>query len=128
VLEIQPDQPAAANNLAYLIAQEKDSDLGEALRLAMLAKQALPDDPHIADTLGLVHYKRDAYGLAISQFQQALTNRPDDPIINYHLALAQFANNDMEGARTAVEKSLASPTAFGERSDAELLLKKMEKN
>lgn len=126
VLTIVPDQPAAANNLAYLTAQDANGDLGEALRLAMLAKQALPDDPHISDTLGLVHYKREAYGLAISQFQQALINRPDDPIINFHLALAQFANNDKEGARAAIEKALASQTAFAERAEAEQLLKKIE--
>ncbi|SHO46113.1 tetratricopeptide repeat protein [Desulfopila aestuarii] len=126
VLELKPDQPAAANNLAYLITQDKNGDLGEALRLAMLAKQALPDDPHIADTLGMVHYKRDAYGLAISQFEQALINRPDDPIINYHLALAQFGNNDMASARAALEKSLASETAFAERAEAEELLKKVD--
>ena len=126
VLELTPDQPAAANNLAYLITQDENGDLGEALRLAMLAKQALPDDPHIADTLGMVHYKRDAYGLAISQFEQALINRPDDPIINYHLALAQFGNNDMASARAALEKSLASETAFAERAEAEELLKKVD--
>ena len=74
-LELQPDLPAAANNLAWLLASEEGSDFGEALRLAMQAKQALPDQPHIADTLGWVHYKRKSYSLAISQFRQALDNR-----------------------------------------------------
>jgi len=128
VLEKTPDQAVAANNLAYLTVQEENGDLGEALRLAMLAKQAMPDDPHIADTLGLVHYKRDAYGLAIFQFQQALVNRPEDPIINYHLALAQFANNDKEEARLSVEKALASKTAFAEREEAEKLLQNIQQN
>jgi Flp pilus assembly protein TadD len=52
VLNLQPNSAAAANNLAWLIASEKDGDLGEALRLAMQAKQAMPEEPHIADTLG----------------------------------------------------------------------------
>lgn len=126
VLELAPDQPAAANNLAYLLTQEENGDLGEALRLAMLAKQALPDDPHIADTLGMVHYKRDAYGLAIPQFQQALVNRPDDPIIHYHLALALAGNGDKAGAKSALDKALASPNVFAERTDAEELMKKID--
>ena len=76
-LEIQPNLPAAANNLAWLLASEEGGDLGEALRLSMQAKQALPDQPHITDTLGWVHYKRQSYSLAISQFRQALESRPE---------------------------------------------------
>ncbi|MFV0438597.1 MAG: tetratricopeptide repeat protein [Desulfopila sp.] len=128
VLAVKPDQAAAANNLAYLITQENEGDLGEALRLAMLAKQSQPDDPHVADTLGMVHYKRDAYPLAISQFQQALITMPDNPTINYHLALAQLGDNDKTGARASIEKALASSTAFPERAEAEQLLKKIPAN
>ena len=72
VLTLDPNSAAANNNLAWIIASEKDGDLGEALRLAMLAKQAMPDEPHIADTLGFVHLKRQSYPLAIAQFQLAL--------------------------------------------------------
>lgn len=126
VLELMPDQPAAANNLAYLIAEEENGDLGEALRLAMLAKQAVPEDPNISDTLGVVHLKRESYGLAISQFQQALAAKPEEPVIHYHLALAQMGNNDTEAAKSSVQKALESKAAFAERKEAELLMKKLE--
>jgi tetratricopeptide (TPR) repeat protein len=127
VLTLKPDQPAAANNLAYLTALDENGDLGEALRLAMLAKQALPEDPRIADTLGLVHLKREAYGLAISQFQQALDVIPNDPVINYHLALAQFSNNDKDSALKSIQKSLEAESSFGEREEAEKLLLQIKK-
>ena len=94
---LEPNLAAAANNLAWLLASEEGSDLGEALRLAMQAKQAFPDQPHIADTLGWVHYKRKSYSLAITQFRQALDKRPDDPIIQYHLALALYGNGEKAG-------------------------------
>ena len=83
VLELQPNLPAATNNLAWLLASEEKGDLGEALRLAMQAKQALPDQPNIADTLGWVHYKRGSFSLAITQFKQALGKSAggcDDPL------------------------------------------------
>ncbi len=121
-LEIQPNLPAASNNLAWLLASEEGADLGEALRLAMQAKQALPDQPHIADTLGWVHYKRKSYALAISQFKQALDNRPDDPIIQYHLALALYGNGDKQEAIASLEKALAGENKFAERGEAEVLL------
>ena len=59
-----PDFAPAANNLAWLITVSKEPDLGEALRLAMTAKQQMPNDVHIIDTLGWVHYKRGSFGLA----------------------------------------------------------------
>ncbi len=121
-LELQPNLPAASNNLAWLMASEEGADLGEALRLAMQAKQALPDQPHIADTLGWVHYKRQSYSLAISQFKQALDNRPDDPIIQYHLALALYGNGDKQEAIASLEKALAGDGKFEERGEAEALL------
>jgi tetratricopeptide (TPR) repeat protein len=126
-LEIQPNLPAASNNLAWLLASEEGADLGEALRLAMQAKQALPDQPHIADTLGWVHYKRKSYPLAISQFKQALDNRPDDPIIQYHLALALYGNGDKQEAIASLEKALAGDGKFDDRGKAESLLSEWKK-
>jgi tetratricopeptide (TPR) repeat protein len=126
VLTLKPDQPAAANNLAYLTALDENGDLGEALRLAMLAKQALPEDPRIADTLGFVHLKREAYGLAITQFQQAHDALPEDPVVNYHLALAQFSDNQKESALASIQKSLSSKTPFDEREEAEKLLQQIQ--
>ncbi|MFH0781455.1 MAG: tetratricopeptide repeat protein [Pseudomonadota bacterium] len=121
-LELRPDLPAAANNLAWLIASEDKGDLGEALRLAMQAKQALPDQPNIADTLGWVHYKRSSYSLAITQFKQALENRPEDPTIRYHLALAQYANGDKPQAIALLEQVLAGDTGFKEKDEAKATL------
>ncbi len=125
VLEAQPDQAVAANNLAYIIASEPDSDLGEALRLAMIAKQAKPQDPRIADTLGYVHLKRGSFGIAIPQFEQALEQRTDDPVIAYHLASAYYGNGEEEKALELLEKALQT-ASFPERQGAENLLKEIQ--
>jgi tetratricopeptide (TPR) repeat protein len=122
VLELQPNLPAASNNLAWLIASEDNGDLGEALRLAMQAKQALPDQPNVNDTLGWVHYKRNSYALAISQFKQALEHRPEDSTIRYHLALAQYANGEKEQAIALLEKVLAGEVQFREKKEVETTL------
>jgi len=126
-LELQPNLPAAANNLAWLLASEEGADLGEALRLAMQAKQALPDQPNIADTLGWVHLKRKSYSLAISQFRQALEGRPEDPVIQYHLALALYGNGEKLEAIEVIEKALATEGDFADRGDAEALLTEWKK-
>ena len=128
VLEIKENDVLAANNLAWLIASKPDGDLGKALMLAMTAKKALPDDPSVADTLGWVHYQRGSYSLAMSQFEFALQNRPEDPGFTYHLALAQNGDGKKEEARQTLDTLLARKVEFAERAQAEQLhaeLKKM---
>ena len=56
--------PFAANNLAFIYA-EQGTNLDVALRLATSAKQGLPDDPSVDDTLGWVYYKKDMPSLAV---------------------------------------------------------------
>ena len=93
----------------------------------MIAKQQFPEEPHIADTLGWIHYKRQSYSLAQSQFEQALTPNPDDPVINYHLALALHGANVKDKAIASLKKALAFSGDFKERQTVENLLKQWEK-
>lgn len=127
ILQSKEGDPLAANNLAWLIASDPDGDLGKALMLAMTAKNALPNDPSVADTLGWVHYQRGSYGLAMSQFELALQNRPDDPVFAYHLALAQSGKGQIEDAEQNLDKMLARGVEFDDREKAEELLKELQK-
>ncbi len=104
VLQLIPDHALAANNLAWLIAEQDSGDLGRALQLSMIAKQAAPGNAQIIDTLGWVHFKRKAYSLAISQFQLALEKSPKNPAILYHLALAYHANGESDMAKKTLAK------------------------
>jgi tetratricopeptide (TPR) repeat protein len=56
-LKINPEFAAAANNLAYILA-DKDKNIPEALGLAQMAKERLPDSPFVMYTLGWVYYKK----------------------------------------------------------------------
>jgi tetratricopeptide (TPR) repeat protein len=105
-LSIDPKFAPAANNLAWSLAQEDDADLGEALRLALLAKEQLPEDPLITDTLGMVHYKRGSFKLALTQFLFAVEKATDNPTLRYHLALALHSDGQHEKAKQELEKCL----------------------
>ena len=56
-LEVNPRFAPAANNLAYILA-EGNRDLNDALKYAQTAKEQMPDDPSVMDTLGWVYYRR----------------------------------------------------------------------
>ena len=122
ILEIDKENAVAANNLAWLIANQENGDLGEAMRLALVAKGKFPDDPHITNTLGWIHYKRKSYDLALSQFEQAVNERPDQPSFRYYLALALRAKGRMTEAKEELTKCLEKDADFPEREEAEKLL------
>ena len=128
ILTLEDGYAPAANNLAWLIAESPDGDLGEALRLAMLAKQAFPEDPDISDTLGWVHYKRGTHSLAIPQFEMALAGKPNDPTITYHLALALYGDLQIDRAIQTLETLLVPEVDFPERDKAKALLKELRVN
>jgi tetratricopeptide (TPR) repeat protein len=99
------EAPVAANNLAYIYAEE-NINLDMALQLATAAKQGLPENPDVDDTLGWIYYKKDMASLAIRSFEDSLKRRPDTPEVLYHLGLAYAKAGDEAKAREALERAL----------------------
>ncbi|MEN8258469.1 MAG: tetratricopeptide repeat protein [Thermodesulfobacteriota bacterium] len=124
-LETNPRFAPAANNLAWDLAQEEDADLGEALRLALVAKEQLPEDPFVTDTLGMIHYKRGSYRLALSQFSFAVEKDRNNPTLRYHLAMALYRSGEHGKAKQELEKCLQTDHDFPDREEAKTLLAKL---
>jgi len=120
-LEINPDFAPAANNLAYLLA-EQDKNLDEALKLSQKAIIILPDDPRIQDTLGWVFVKIGFYEQAIQAFSDSLRYLPDNATLHYHLGVAYFKKGDTRKAQTALEQALKIDKNFAEADQALKLL------
>jgi len=120
-LEINPDFAPAANNLAFNLA-DKDKDIDKALQLARLAKEKLPDDPNVMDTLGWVYYKKGLYDSAIGEFSDSLTKLADNPVVNYHLGMAYYKKGDTARARDQLEKALSLQPDFPGSEEARKVL------
>ncbi len=97
--------PVAANNLAFIYA-EQGTNLDEALQLATSAKQRLPNDAGVDDTIGWVYYKKGMTRLAVSAFEESLKKRPDVPEVLFHLGLAQAKLGENAKARATLERAL----------------------
>jgi uncharacterized protein HemY len=65
---VETENPAALNNLAYLISETPGGDLTQALTLAQKANQKLPQAPEIADTLGWIYLKKNLTDNALEIF------------------------------------------------------------
>jgi tetratricopeptide (TPR) repeat protein len=70
-LQITPETPIAANNLAWIIA-ENGGNLDEALQLATMAATKNPQSAGFYDTLGWVYFKKGLNSPAVEQMKKAV--------------------------------------------------------
>ena len=109
-LEIQPENPLASNNLAYVMLQQ-GGNVDVALGMAQTARRGMPDSSSAADTLGWAYFQKGVYQSAIAMFQESLRlgekrGATDNPTVHYHLGLAYEKVNQPAQARQQLERVL----------------------
>jgi tetratricopeptide (TPR) repeat protein len=104
-LEIDPNFVQAANNLAYLLA-EQGRQLEEAVALALRARELKPDDPYVLDTLGWVYYRQGKYGDAARELLLSAEQLPESADVNYHLGMVYYRQGDAVQSRQYLAKAL----------------------
>ena len=119
-----PAAPIAANNLAFMYAEE-GTNLDTALKLASAAKKELPNSPEISDTLGWVYYKRDLPNLAVGPLEEAVKQLPDRADILYHLGLTYAKLGEKAKSREALERALKLNPMFAGASTARKTLESL---
>ncbi|MBW1828454.1 MAG: tetratricopeptide repeat protein, partial [Deltaproteobacteria bacterium] len=116
-LEIKDDFAPAANNLAWILLKN-GGNIDEALGLAQIAKEQMPRNPSVMDTLGWLYYLKGSYLNAIAELQDSLALEPDNPVINYHMGMAYFKNGQTDTAKQFLEKALKIDQNFNEAENA----------
>lgn len=107
ILKLRPDNPIALNNLAYMMA-ESGGDLDQALGMAQRAKQKLPQDLNVADTLGWIYIKKNLSDNAVEIFRDLVAKQPGNSTYRFHLAMALFQKGDKPQARREAQAALQS--------------------
>jgi tetratricopeptide (TPR) repeat protein len=85
-LEVSPQMPALANNLAWMIANDKSPDLPRALSLVNLALQRVPDDLNFHHTRGGILFKMGRDKEALADLEAALPRFPENAQLHEQLA------------------------------------------
>jgi tetratricopeptide (TPR) repeat protein len=116
-LAIDGNAAVAANNLAWIYA-ENGGNLDVALKLAQTARQHIPKEAAISDTLGWIYYKKDLASLAVPMFEDSAKQEPDNPTFQYHLGLAYVKIGDMDKARTALQRAVKTGGDSSDGRDA----------
>jgi tetratricopeptide (TPR) repeat protein len=118
MVKIAPEFAPAYNNLACL-ESKPEGNLDKALEYARKARTLAPQSPAIADTLGWVEWLRGSYDGALPLLLEAAAELPQSASVQYHLAMAHYMMNQSTEARAVLEKALAIPGGFPEKSEAE---------
>jgi tetratricopeptide (TPR) repeat protein len=117
VLELNPRAAVAANNLAWMHA-EQGEQLDTALQLAQTAKAELPNVPEVSDTLGWLYYKKGLALPAITALRESVEKDPENATYHYHLGLAYARADRAAEARQSLQRALALKLPPAETAEA----------
>lgn len=105
VLNQHPNNKAAMNNLAFLLAETGD-DLDQALKLAQQAVAGGTQQPYFEDTLGYIYLRKGKNDEAMQIFDQLVRSFPSEPVFAYHLGMTYFQMGERARAKAILTKTL----------------------
>ncbi len=123
-LGIESDAPVAANNLAWLIADNNQGNLDEALQFAEKAVSKNQSIAAYLDTLGWVYYKKGLFLPAIEQMKKAVVldqieakrrSAKINPAYRARLGTILAAAGDKNSARRELEASLQNADSLSQK-------------
>ena len=118
ILALQPGDPTALNNLAWIYQTRNDP---QALALAQKA-YLLGPGPQTADTLGWILTKQGNAKVGVLLLGQAAHNLSTEPTIFYHLAVALNDTGQKDKAIDLLNQLVKSPAEFEDKAAARKLL------
>src|SRR5208282_2919637 len=125
VLAINPSFALAANNLACIYL-DTPGELEKALKFAKTARDAAPEDPHVADTLGWTLYKKGNYEWALVYLRESAAKMPDNAVVQYHLGMTHYQLGNMDDAKKALNRALEIVPEFNGAPEAKRVLAELQ--
>jgi tetratricopeptide (TPR) repeat protein len=116
LLTVAPNFPLALNNLAVLYSEHL-GQFDKAYDLAKRGREAAPNEPNLADTLGWILFKKGDYGNALRLLQDSASKLPDQPVIQYHLGMAHYMLGEEGPARIALQKAADAKADFAGKDE-----------
>jgi tetratricopeptide (TPR) repeat protein len=122
VLEADPDQVVALNNLAVLLAQY-GSRPDEALKYAQKAKELAPGNPDIGGTIGWLYYRKGLYTTALDYLKDAVGRDGSKPGPNpgarrYYLGMTHLKLGNRSQGMEILQQALRSNPELPEAEQA----------
>ncbi len=121
VLALQPNDPVALNNLAWIYQTRDDK------RARAMAQKAylLAPGPQSADTLGWILTRQGDARIGLLLLSQAARTLSSDPAIAYHLAVALNGTGQPAKAAEVLTQLVNAPAEFDDKPAARKLLEEL---
>lgn len=120
VVSLQPRNPVALNNLAWLLGQAKQP---QALELAERAVAAAPNEPAFQDTLAMLLSDRNDHAKALEIQKKVVAQRPAVAIYKLNLAKIMIKAGDKAGAKPLLSELAAMGDKFAQQAEVAELQK-----
>ena len=125
VLELQPDQAAAYNNLASVYAR---LGLPKSIDLARRAYELDPNDAAVNDTLGWLLVQSGEFQSGLEYLRQAQVRASARAEVRYHLGVALYGLSRYDEAERELKLAIAQSETFAGAADAHDLLEKIARD
>ena len=122
ILQRAPGTDVAANNLAYVLIQNKRDKASLDRALTLATRFQASNEPGYVDTLGLVQYRLGRYDQAATLLERARTLAPDDPNVELHYGMALYKKGDVQAGGDLVRKALATKAPLADHDEAQALV------
>jgi putative PEP-CTERM system TPR-repeat lipoprotein len=116
VLESEPDNIAALNNLAWILLDQKKTN--EALPHIEKAIKLAPDNPDVLDTYATVLLATGQQKKALENFEKSLRIRPESVDVQLNYIDALLIAGDKNTAKTMLEKVKPTDKATEDKANA----------
>lgn len=122
LVEAEPENAVALNNLAWLYYEAGRSNAAE---IARKAYELRPDEANIADTLGWILIETGDVSEGVEILRQAVASGGGSAEHRYHLAAGLAKLGERDAARRTLEEILADNQSFSSRNEAAALLQSL---
>lgn len=121
-LKVKGNDVISLNNLAWILSEIKKKP-DEALPFAMKAQQVAPQHASVIDTLGWIHYRRQAYAEAEKFLTQAVEGAPSDAVVRFHLGMTYAKLGRAQDAVSALRRAAQLDPQLADRENIGQLIK-----
>ncbi|MGH7995456.1 MAG: tetratricopeptide repeat protein, partial [Opitutaceae bacterium] len=119
---------APADRRLARIDLDRPGKEGEAYTLAVKARNAFPNDPEVAETLGILDYRREDYAGAELLLEQCLQDEPNDAEAVYHLGMTHYRLHELAESKAELARALALKLPDAESEQARQTLGELNGN
>ena len=98
---------APANKLLATLCVERLGNYQQAYEPALKAREAYPDDPEVAKTLGIVVYRRGDFKRAAQLLKESAGKRATDADLFYYLGMAHYQLKERTQSKQALRQAVA---------------------